>query len=151
MTEQPSHPRDGNPHNPQVLHESRDVPVRGILYFLTALVVGIVIAMVVVVWLFDALLRQSAATDPPAPPLAEMRAAPLEPRLQVSPPLDLDEMRARERALLDSYAWISREDDLIRIPISEAMQMVARDGLPDWPPAGQYREGTDDNESEQTQ
>jgi hypothetical protein len=53
-----------------------------------------------------------------------------EPRLQVSPSLDLETFRAREDQQLQTYGWVDRKAGIVRIPINEAMDLVARRGLP---------------------
>jgi hypothetical protein len=62
-----------------------------------------------------------------APPL------PPTPRLQVNPKADLDHLRAAERQQLQTYGWIDRDHQVVRIPIEQAMQLLVSRGLPDWP------------------
>ncbi|HJY85937.1 MAG TPA: hypothetical protein VKE24_03790, partial [Candidatus Acidoferrales bacterium] len=60
---------------------------------------------------------------------------PPEPRLQgapghrVSPAQELLEMRAEAEAALNGYAWVDEKAGLARIPIDEAMKLVAERGL----------------------
>jgi hypothetical protein len=39
-------------------------------------------------------------------------------------------MHAREDLLLDHYSWIDRSSGKVRIPISRAMEILAKGGLP---------------------
>ncbi|MDB6124986.1 MAG: hypothetical protein JWQ71_3979 [Pedosphaera sp.] len=64
-----------------------------------------------------------------------------EPRLQVSPPLDLKELRAQERAELNSYGWVDKKSGVVRIPIDKAMEMIAQKGLPTRQGTNQSRGG----------
>jgi hypothetical protein len=50
------------------------------------------------------------------------------PELQTSPELDLARLTAPQQARLSGYAWIDRDHDIARIPIEEAMQLVAQRG-----------------------
>jgi hypothetical protein len=59
-----------------------------------------------------------------------MRLLPPEPRLQVNAPADLRALRAREDAQLNSYGWVDRKAETVRIPIAQAMQLLAQRGLP---------------------
>ncbi len=52
------------------------------------------------------------------------------PRLVESEPQVLREFRAQEDALLTSYGWVEKDKGLARIPIDEAMRIVAERGLP---------------------
>ncbi len=138
-----SHPPQLNPSNPQVGHESRDVPIGGVLYFLIALVCIILLTMVFLWWFFGVLSEQISRTDPPPPPLAGERTPPLGPRLQSSPAEDMHELRAEEAEMLHTYRWISPAEQIVRIPIERAIDLVAEQGLPDWPaPAGGQQPGT---------
>jgi hypothetical protein len=55
---------------------------------------------------------------------------PPEPRLQTNPRLELQEMRAEENAVLQTYGWVDREKGVARMPIDEAMKIVVQRGLP---------------------
>ncbi len=63
------------------------------------------------------------------------------PKLQVSPPRDLEEFRAREEEQLHTYGWINRTSGIVRIPIERAMELVLQKGLPARTAPGQDRAG----------
>ena len=44
--------------------------------------------------------------------------------------LELAAFRAREDAILASYAWVDKEHGIVRIPVEEAMRLVAERGVP---------------------
>ena len=52
-----------------------------------------------------------------------------QPRLQVDPQNELIEMQARDREILNSYAWVDRDAGTVRIPIDRAMELIAERGL----------------------
>ncbi|WP_439393431.1 hypothetical protein ACRQ5Q_29400 [Bradyrhizobium sp. PMVTL-01] len=65
------------------------------------------------------------------------------PALQTSPQADLARFEAEQQARLSGYAWVDRDHGQARIPIEEAMQLVAGRGAhaydvievhPDQPP-----------------
>jgi hypothetical protein len=64
---------------------------------------------------------------PPAPRLSGLRARPGSP---VSPKVEMDQLRAEEDVILDNYGWVNPNTGTVRIPISEAIQMVSQKGLP---------------------
>ena len=64
--------------------------------------------------------------DPAAP-------TPSFPRLVISEPAALAAFRAQEDALLDSYGWVEKDKGIARMPIEEAMKIVAEQGLPKFP------------------
>jgi hypothetical protein len=50
--------------------------------------------------------------------------------LQEKPTLDITELRKSEKAMLGSYGWVDKEKGVVRIPIEEAISLVAARGLP---------------------
>jgi hypothetical protein len=125
--------------NPDVAHERSDVDVGLLFKFIGGLLVATVVILFVIKLLSDYFERREAALEwPPAsrvnPP--GTRVLPPEPRLQGavgSKGLPLDEMkkfRAEEDAALNSYGWVDKSAGVVRIPIQQAMKLIAERGLP---------------------
>lgn len=72
--------------------------------------------------------------ETPASSLAT-RTIPPEPRLQVEAPKELKNLQGAEQEVLTTYAWVSKEAGIARIPIERAMQFVLERGLPVSKPA----------------
>ncbi|NUM52840.1 MAG: hypothetical protein HUU46_04270 [Candidatus Hydrogenedentes bacterium] len=68
-------------------------------------------------------------------PVAEQRALPELPLLQPRPQVDIKALHASEAAKLNRYAWIDKPAQIVQIPISRAMDLVAERGLPHGPEA----------------
>ncbi len=86
-----------------------------------------------VVPLYRLLARIENAAQPPAAEVVktEMSEPALSfPKLVSSEPRALAEFRAQEDALLTSYGWIEKDKGIARIPIDEAIRIVAERGLP---------------------
>jgi hypothetical protein len=113
-------------------HEARDVRFRPIVAAGLTGVVVVVLAFVVVRWLFAFYLARDARLGPPANPLAASygRELPPEPRLQANPLLDIAQLRAAEDAILEGYGWVDRKQGVVRIPIERAIELTAERGLP---------------------
>jgi hypothetical protein len=113
-------------------YERSDVNVRGILGFGLGLVIAAAVIHLLMWWLLDALAIREAAQEPPPSPLAVRpgQSVPPEPRLQISPPRDMQELRAAEETLLHSYGWVDQQAGVVRIPIERAMQVLVERGLP---------------------
>jgi len=122
-------------------YETRDVNSRAILWLGAATFGGTLLVMAALA-LFDSLSKAAAKRrDPQLSPLAAERAEPPGPHLQQSPIRDYAEFRAAEEAALDSYGWVDKEQKVVRIPVSRAMDLLLERGLPE--PEAQSPEGTD--------
>ena len=111
-------------------HERTDIKV-GLLVKLglTGLAMAIVIVIGVLL-LFRNIVSREDALEEPLSPLAASPSEYPGPKLQVDPPQELQEVLAAERDILTSYGWIDREAGVVRIPIEEAMRLLAERGLP---------------------
>jgi len=118
--------------NPTVQHETTDVDIRAIFVFGAALVVSTVIISFVVWLLFKYFEAREARRVMPEYPLAatQVQRQPPEPRLQTNPREDLQQLRAEEEQILNSYGWVDRNAGIVRIPIEEAMKLTVQRGLP---------------------
>lgn len=111
-------------------HEQSDANIRALTIFGLGLMVLTGVTLLLMVWLQDYLQARKAGSEPPPSPLAPERTLPPEPRLQVIPEKDLEQLHAMEDSLLNHYGWIVREANLVRIPIDSAIALIARRGLP---------------------
>ena len=118
-------------------HERTDINPKYIAAF-AAILVCVTLVLYVLVWgVFD----HFAARVSPAPARPSLEGEPQvfpSPRLQVDPQQDLEQLRRRERELLDSYGWVDRDAGIVRIPIERAIDIVSEKGLPDF---GKPKEG----------
>lgn len=105
--------------------ETRDVWPAWLLGFAAALVVFLALALLVLGAVFDARPRW------PAPGAADRPNA-ASPALQAQPREDLAAYRRRKQAELETLGWQDRAAGIVRIPIEDAMRIVAERGLPDW-------------------
>jgi hypothetical protein len=109
--------------------EQRDLSIRGIAVFGLSLFATIVLVMLVDGWLTGFWRKAYVERQPPPLPVNAPSQLPPEPRLQVNAPVDLLQWRAKEDALVDNYEWVDRNNGVVRIPISRAMELVEQRGL----------------------
>jgi hypothetical protein len=132
--------------NHDVRYEKEDINERSTFWFgvwILALMVGVAFLLKP---LYNLLVARGVEGQAPAAYVAEADPAALEPsapRLQVTPELDLAQFRAQEDAILGSYAWVEKDRGIVRIPIEEALRIVAERGLPTFPASeeGETEEG----------
>ncbi len=89
------------------------------------------VTALVVVPMYRFLARREAREQAPAATVlkADPKAAPAAfPRLVTSEPAALAEFRAQEDAFLTSYGWVEKDKGIARMPIDEAMRIVAERG-----------------------
>jgi hypothetical protein len=128
--------------NPDVLHETSDVNVRGIFGFGIGLAVGTALVSLLLFGAFSVMVKRF---NPPAPPNASplTRNRPLvpesrryaneafpEPRLQPNVVEDLKKFREEEYEHLHSYGWVDQNAGVAHIPIQRAMELTLERGLP---------------------
>jgi hypothetical protein len=122
--------------NPDVRYEKEDINPRSTIWFGVWILVVMVVVAFLMKPLYDLLAAREVATQSPAAYVDDPDPEAIEPpapRLQVTPERDLAALRAQEDAILGSYAWIDRDGGVARIPIEEAMRIVAERGLPIFP------------------
>jgi hypothetical protein len=117
---------------PRVGHEESDVNVWAVGKFGIGLVLGFIAALALVIGVFR-YFQSHIETQPPSAvvqPNVDARSLPPEPRLQTTPVLDLQQMRAAEDSILNGYGWVDRMNNVVRIPIGRAIDLLAARGLP---------------------
>ena len=141
MAEETQHPAEPN-ETAREPREQRDLSFRVVAGFGIGLLVLLGVLSLILMGLYSYLSIHSAKSD--VLPSMVTPQLPPEPRLEVVPADTLAKLRATEDALLNSYAWVDQKNGIVRIPITQAMSVLARRGLPTSPPAksanGQFLE-----------
>lgn len=124
----PPHP--ANKHE-DVRFERTDVPTSRVVIGGFAVVAGLWISTALLYVYFAFLNHHRAVTSPPPLPSAiHGHALPPQPRLQPSPPLDMQSLLVRENFVLNHYSWVDKSKGIVAIPLRRAMQIVAQRGIP---------------------
>ena len=117
-------------------YDDREIDARSIVRFAAALAL-----ITVAVLALTSVLRESLAETElaghgaPAAIATELPTSPPEPRLQPQEHDALRAMRAREDEILGSYRWVDPDRGVAAIPVAEAIEILARRGLPSRPAA----------------
>ena len=121
-----------NQDNVEVVHEESDVNVGAIIRYGVGLVVIAAVVHVFLWWLLGVYGRQHDRAQTQVYPMAagQQDRLPPTPRFQENPQQELQELRAKQKALLEGYGWVNKEAGVARIPIEDAMKMVVGQGLP---------------------
>ena len=108
-------------------HEKSEVSVPFIVVSLGVLLVGTFLVALLVVGIFrffsNTYQTQELAKE-------SQQQVPPQPRIEVEPGQQLLEVHARENHVLTSYAWVDKSQGTVRIPINQAMDELAKKGLP---------------------
>ena len=116
---------DEHTRHPRVGHETTDVNIWAIGKFGIALVVITVLSVGLLIGVF----RYFMSLESEGKPVNPVTLFP-NPRLQANPVTDLREFRENEGKLLHGYGWVDPQKGIARIPIEQAIDMVAKKGLP---------------------
>jgi hypothetical protein len=112
-------------------HEIRDVRVGPLAWLGLGLALLVILAFLAMKGLFDFLDRQRARTDAAPPPMMTQRPQePPEPRLQTTPIPSRKSIAEQESKRLTTYGWVDQKRAVVRIPIEQAMTLLAERGLP---------------------
>jgi len=123
-------PHEGERTGEALGHERTDAKMSAIVIFLVVLFGAVILIQPLVFWLMNTFAAQARKSDPVLSPLADTEQIPPEPRLQADPTADMVELRRKEAELLASYAWIDKQQGIVRIPIDRAIDLLLERGLP---------------------
>lgn len=113
-------------------HETGDANVRDIVLSGIALAGGTVAVCFLVLFIF----RFFSGHENPAPsvqPVAQQAIVPAAvpgPHLQVDASQELRALHGHENEVLDTYGWVDKKNNIVRIPIAQAMDKLLAQGLP---------------------
>ncbi|MGH9410002.1 MAG: hypothetical protein ACRD1V_11170, partial [Vicinamibacterales bacterium] len=124
----------GSLSNPEVAHESSDISVRGVIWFVVVLVITSACIDVAMWGLFVVLDKVEAHNDAYVPPIDQQpgQLAP-NPRLQTTPWTDLKSFVGAEQDYLNSYGWVDQGAGVVHIPIERAKALLLQRGIPTRP------------------
>lgn len=113
-------------------HERNTVSARGVVRFLVALAVSLVVISAVVWGIFRLLARDAKSEDRPLSPAvaSSMARLPPHPRLEDRPLALRTELNAQEKARLSGYGWVDKNAGAVHIPIERAMDLLVQRGMP---------------------
>lgn len=145
-----SHSHSSNNELPTGVTEPDHVDVRSIVGYCIGLTVVTVISQIAMWLMFNGMASNAeASAPPPVYPLAADpdTQRPPEPRLQLGVTSDhgqllndvkpdgpgvreaLKALREEEAATLDNYSWVDRNNNVVRIPIEDAMKLALQRGF----------------------
>jgi hypothetical protein len=112
-------------------HFDDELDYKAIIRFVVGLAAGTLIVLALMWQMGNAFKKAEEAQDRPPSPLAEAQLDPIPPgpRLQATPPRDMDELRAQDREALTTYGWVDRPGGVARIPVDRAMSILVEKGL----------------------
>jgi len=109
--------------------ERKDIDPLSLGLIALMLIVSLILSSLATALLYRSFSLQTQIVEGPisAPmPLSEAQFP--APQLQIYPPDELIALRQKEDDLLTSYGWVDRKAGVVRIPIEQAMGLVAQQG-----------------------
>lgn len=107
-------------------YERSDIQNTDIAWLAAGLALFVIVTPLLMPLVFPQSMRHRT---PSAPPALSSNA----PRLEITPREDLQRFERAEAELINSYGWADRNHGIVRIPVKQAMGLLAQRGLPGWP------------------
>jgi hypothetical protein len=122
---------DPKAYAPETEQFDREINVRGIVVSGVALAVVCLVAALLMWWLLKGFEHYDEKRDVRLSPveLAHPQPPPPAPLLQRDPVTDMTQMREREDRELNQAAWIDRQQGTVRLPVADAIDIVAARGV----------------------
>ena len=115
-------------------YETKDVPFRPFVWFVLAFSCTLIGVLLGVILFTKALTKPGSVFGRVQHAPDKSLAAFPHPRLQSDPPADIHKyLVAKERELM-TYGWIDQKSGIVRIPIAQAIDLLAGRELPVRPP-----------------
>jgi hypothetical protein len=115
---------ESSPKSVEVGYELSDLEPKNIAIF--ALILSVTIIVVILATYGLARLFEEAQISGPAISYPQGREPVPRPRFWVTPASELKALRAEEDKILRSYGWVDKGNGIARIPIEEAMELMAQ-------------------------
>lgn len=114
---------------PQGKFEHSDADARPVFLYGLGLVLVLAVAMAVSAWVSQRMTAKLRSGER-ANPLAELQQPPEGPALQAVPARELEEHRAWEERVLAATEWIDPVNQIVRLPVERAIELVLAEGFP---------------------
>jgi hypothetical protein len=120
--------------NHETGHEESDANIPEIALTAAGLAVTVALVYLFVSGIFW-YLADHPLSSPRPNPMAETNEQqfPPEPRLEVHPTIEIQELRSSEDQILSTYGWTDKDKGIVRVPIERAMELQLERGFPTVP------------------
>ena len=135
-------------HNPEGEYEQQDLRPGVVYSFLIALAVATALIAFAIMGVYKFGAFEETHHQPQLNPMVQpeadtARVDPSQmtkfsaPRLETNERVEINEFRLIEEQRLHSYGWVDQPGGAVRIPIGQAMKLIAERGLPTTPKTGE--------------
>jgi hypothetical protein len=114
----------------EITHETDRAQVREIIGFTLALIALAGVIHFVLALVMQRFSKEESKLRDQRPPLFALDVDVPTPHLQGNPAAELSRLKAQSLDRLNTYGWVNREAGIAHIPIGQAMDILARSGLP---------------------
>ncbi len=124
---------DASSAGPKLAYEKADLQVGAVIKFGIGLAVAIAVIQLIIVGVYWWIAGHQKAAQPKLSPLVQQAHKQLpqnleqipEPRLQAADTVDYAEWQKGQTNKLESYGWVNEKKGVARIPIEQAMKILA--------------------------
>jgi hypothetical protein len=107
-------------------YEQRDIHVKPIVSFAVIIIVFAAVMHLLLWWIFREFNAQAQRKDVPRTSVVLKDVLGPEPRLQIAPSSELQQVRKAEEEILNSFGWVDQQAGVARIPISLAIDLLVQ-------------------------
>lgn len=137
MSQRPPQP-PSRPLEPSRAPEPSDIQPRKVVIWAAGLVIASGLLFAAITIMLIAFMGRFPTVSIPPVGVGLSRETPTtlppEPRLESAPGVTAAFVRSREDPILTSYGWVDQKNGIARIPIQQAIDVLAQRGLPARPP-----------------
>lgn len=117
--------------NPDAAHETSDISIKGVIWFVIILAVTAGLIEITMYGLFVVLDKVEVRNDPYVSPLDYPQGQlPPNPRLETTPWQDLKDFIGSEQQYMTTYGWVDVGTGQVHIPIERAKELLLQRGIP---------------------
>jgi hypothetical protein len=116
----------------------REINLRSILWIGVWLAVGTLVTSLLMWWFLRGFQAYDEHHEVKMMPMMAQnpQKTPPGPLLQISPPVDMVEMRAQEDTVLHHAGWVDQPGGTLRVPVDVAIDAIAQRGVAPFPATG---------------
>jgi len=115
--------------SPKDAYEQSDARIKPLTIGVLVLAGLCILSIAIVSWMMNSMSKSDAKAQKPPFFVRDERWQAPKTQLEVHPSKNYATFKAEQEEIMNQYAWIDEDQKIIRIPVNQAMAVIARRGL----------------------